>query len=243
MYWKIREGDSRLVNRVFIALLVIIAALSIVLLSASLGRGASSVMGTQLRELQVFVHTETEAVFHRGGSGNGDGDDASSSATTTIYRDDTDMADEGILPPCQEGGVALYTSSGSDAHSRSRKCSLGVKYGGEAVVEASELVTASMVNLSRRRMLSDWVFAAEILNAFRVEKGQKEVSLELLDKSEYRTDHPLATCALLHVYYVCRACEQICSIETEFLPLFGRVFCMLYGVRACVVCVVDCDHV
>ena len=33
------------------------------------------------------------------------------------------------------------------------------------------------------------------------------------------------------------------SIETEFLPLFGRVFCMLYGVRACVVCVVDCDHV
>ena len=221
MYWKIREGDSRLVNRVFIALLVIIAALSIVLLSASLGRGASSVMGTQLRELQVFVHTETEAVFHRGGSGNGDGDDASSSATTTIYRDDTDMADddnenddtdmvdEEILPPCQEGGVALYTSSGSDAHSRSRKCSLGVKYGGEAVVEASELVTASMVNLSRRRMLSDWVFAAEILNAFRVEKGQKEVSLELLDKSEYRTDHPLATCALLHVYYVCRACEQI----------------------------------
>lgn len=213
--------SSRLVNRVFIALLVIIAALSIVLLSASLGRGASSVMGTQLRELQVFVHTETEAVFHRGGSGNGDGDDASSSATTTIYRDDTDMADddnenddtdmvdEEILPPCQEGGVALYTSSGSDAHSRSRKCSLGVKYGGEAVVEASELVTASLMNLSRRRMLGDWVFAAEILNAFRVEKGQKEVSLELLDKSEYRTDHPLATCALLHVYYVCRACEQI----------------------------------
>ena len=90
MYWKIREGDSsRLVNRVFIALLVIIAALSIVLLSASLGRGASSVMGTQLRELQVFVHTETEAMFHRGGSGNGDGDDASSSATTTIYRSGT----------------------------------------------------------------------------------------------------------------------------------------------------------
>ena len=170
-------SPSRLWKRIVVAVLVVFGALSIILLSASLGRGAGSMMGAQLSHLEIFVHSETGAVFRKDAGAHLDGDEE----VTEI---------EDVMPPCIDGGVALYASS-SPTDASARKCSLGVKYGGEAVVESTELLTAALMNLDRRRLFSDWIYAAEIFNTIRREEGQKEVSLECLEKSEYRTSRAI----------------------------------------------------
>ena len=147
----------------------------------------ASERGLQMMGSALFTREDTSAAPYR----EAGADDDEEGDMNGRLRKNALLETPAPLQPCEYGGVAIYASSSASAEDdgNSRKCSLGEKYGGEAVVETTNLVSASLVNLSRRRIIDDWRRAAEILDIERHAKALPSISMDLLGIDGYSTLH------------------------------------------------------